>query len=92
MSQFVVGIDLGTTFTGVAVARESGSGAMVMLGRRQHVMPTVVWLGPGADLAVGESAVRLQATDPSNVVSLFNATSDRTSHGEWGDAMWSSRS
>ncbi len=92
MSQFVVGIDLGTTFTGVAVARESGSGAMVMLGRRQHVMPTVVWLGPGADLAVGESAVRLQATDPSNVVSLFKR--DVGSDVPWrvGDAMWSSRS
>ena len=69
---FVVGIDLGTTFTGVAVARVGGSGAMVSLGRRQHVMPSVVWLGPGSnDVAVGDSAVRRMANDPANVVSLF---------------------
>ena len=69
---FAVGIDLGTTFTGVAVAKHGGSGGMVKLGRRQLVMPSVVWLGPGnADVAVGESAVRRLASDPANVVSLF---------------------
>jgi molecular chaperone DnaK len=63
-----LGIDVGTTVTAAAVCREDGPAEVVALGDGSAVVPSVVYLGDGAQVVVGSAAVRHAVTDPDRVV------------------------
>jgi streptogramin lyase/actin-like ATPase involved in cell morphogenesis len=67
---YTLGIDVGTTFTAVAVGRE-GRAEIAPLGSRGWSIPSVVYLGTGDDVVVGEAAVRRATTDPNRVAREF---------------------
>jgi actin-like ATPase involved in cell morphogenesis len=66
---YQLGVDLGTTFTAAALARD-GRTEPVTLGTNNTVVPSVVYLGDGG-LVVGHAAQRRAATDPSRVAREF---------------------
>ena len=71
---YLLGIDLGTTFTAAAIASGTGSEpAMVGLGNRALQVPSVLFLAddpPGA-FVVGEAAERRGLVEPARVVREF---------------------
>lgn len=67
---YYVGIDLGTTFSGAAVARE-GTVAMFNLGSRSAAVPSVVLLRADEQVLTGEAAVRRALTEPERVAREF---------------------
>jgi actin-like ATPase involved in cell morphogenesis len=76
---YQVGVDLGTTWTAVAVCRSGGPAELVQLGERAPVVPTVAFIGNGGDFAVGEAAARHAAAEPAHVVKEFTRRiGDRT--------------
>jgi actin-like ATPase involved in cell morphogenesis len=70
-AQYVLGVDLGTTFTAAAVAVGDEPPVAVPLGSRAATMPTVAYLGPDGEFLVGEAAERRALTDPDRVVRRF---------------------
>jgi actin-like ATPase involved in cell morphogenesis len=70
-AQYVLGVDLGTTFTAAAVAVGEEPPVAVPLGSRAATMPTVAYLGPDGEFLVGEAAERRALTDPDWVVRRF---------------------
>jgi actin-like ATPase involved in cell morphogenesis len=70
-AQYVLGVDLGTTFTAAAVAVGDEPPVAVPLGSRAATMPTVAYLGPDGEFLVGEAAERRALTDPDWVVRRF---------------------
>src|SRR4051812_43980343 len=52
-AQYVLGVDLGTTFTAAAVAVGDEPPVAVPLGSRAATMPTVAYLGPDGEFLVG---------------------------------------
>jgi molecular chaperone DnaK len=76
---YQVGVDLGTTWTAVAVCRSGGPAELVQLGERAPAVPTVAFVGDGGDFAIGEAAERRAATEPARVVAEFTRRiGDRT--------------
>jgi molecular chaperone DnaK len=67
---YLLGVDLGTTFTAAAVIDE-GRAEVIALGNRSSVVPSVVYLRTDGDLLVGEAATRRAMTDPSRVAREF---------------------
>lgn len=67
---YQLGVDLGTTFTAVAVHRGRGV-EMVALGSRATAIPSVIWIGPQGDLLIGEPAERKLAVDPTRTAREF---------------------
>jgi len=70
-AQYVLGVDMGTTFTAAAVAVGEEPPVAVPLGSRAATMPTVAYLGPDGEFLVGEAAERRALTDPDWVVRRF---------------------
>jgi YVTN family beta-propeller protein len=70
MAEYVIGIDVGTTYTGAAVVRE-GRAEVVPLGNRSSVVPTVILLREDHEILTGESADRRAVTDPDRVAREF---------------------
>jgi actin-like ATPase involved in cell morphogenesis len=68
---YVLGVDLGTTFTAAAVARPGEPAVGVPLGSRAAATPTVAYLGADGEFLVGEHAARRALTDPERVVREF---------------------
>ncbi|MGQ0468119.1 MAG: Hsp70 family protein [Sporichthyaceae bacterium] len=68
---YVLGVDLGTTFTAAAVARPGEPAVGVPLGSRSAATPTVAYLGEDGEFLVGEAALRRAVTDPDRVVREF---------------------
>src|SRR5262245_59782608 len=70
-----LGIDVGSTFTAAAVCRgqdgQWGSPEVVGLGGRSTAVSSVVFLGEGGRVVVGEAAERRAVTDPDRVVRGF---------------------
>jgi actin-like ATPase involved in cell morphogenesis len=64
-----LGVDLGTTYTAAAVARD-GRAEAVTLGTRSVSVPSVVHLA-GDQVVVGEPAARRATTEPAGVVREF---------------------
>ncbi len=64
---YSLGVDLGTTFSTVAVLRGERV-EMVDLGGRGFAVPSVVFVGPDGTVLVGEAAQRRAASDPTLVV------------------------
>ncbi|MFC5996679.1 Hsp70 family protein [Pseudonocardia hispaniensis] len=72
---YLLGIDLGTTYTAAAVCRSSGHGwvepEMVSLGDRSIDVPSVLFVAGDGSVVVGEAAERRAVTDPDRVVREF---------------------
>lgn len=67
---YQLGIDVGTTYTAAAVARE-GRTEIFSLGDQAAAIPTVVFLGEGGDMVIGEGAARRAISDPDRVARAF---------------------
>lgn len=66
-SEIILGIDLGTTNSAVAVV-ESGFPMLLANEEGRRVIPSAVWYGNDGDLAVGEVALRRRGADSQRVV------------------------
>jgi actin-like ATPase involved in cell morphogenesis len=66
MPGYVVGLDVGTTYTGAAVSRERRS-RVVPLGAAAAQIPSVVFLGADGRWLVGEQAERRGRTEPDRL-------------------------
>lgn len=67
---YQLGIDLGTTFTAAAVAR-NGHVEVVGLGSRASSVPSVLYVPAEGGLVVGEAAERHAGSDPGRVAREF---------------------
>jgi actin-like ATPase involved in cell morphogenesis len=67
---YQLGIDVGTTYTAAAVARD-GRTEIFALGERSAAIPSVVFIGEGGTVLVGEGATRRATSDPSRVARGF---------------------
>jgi molecular chaperone DnaK len=67
---YMLGLDLGTTYTAAAVWRD-GSAEMVALGTHSQVIPSVVHLRADGTLITGEAAVRRSLSDPGRTAREF---------------------
>jgi len=67
---YVLGVDLGTTFTAAAVLRD-GSAQIASLGSRGSSIPSVVLLRDDETVLTGEAAERRAMTEPSRVAREF---------------------
>ena len=65
-----MGVDLGTTYSSAAVARD-GRVEMVPLGNRSAVIPSVVYVRPDGSFLAGEAAVSRLVTAPDRVAREF---------------------
>jgi actin-like ATPase involved in cell morphogenesis len=63
---YQVGVDLGTTFTAAAVARD-GRVEIAELGTRSTLIPSVVYIGADGQVLVGEAAWRRRLTETDRV-------------------------
>ena len=68
---YQVGVDLGTTYSAVAVGRPDGPIELVSLGQRARSVPSTVYAGPDGALLIGEAAERRALSDPARVVREF---------------------
>lgn len=66
---YYLGVDLGTTYTAAALARD-GRAEPATLGTRSVAIPSVVYFD-GDELVVGQPAVRRAITEPARVASEF---------------------
>ncbi|MGH4026911.1 MAG: DUF6777 domain-containing protein, partial [Pseudonocardiaceae bacterium] len=67
---YVVGVDLGTTYTAAAVVRD-GRVEVVELGDRVASVASVLWFRDDHGLVVGEAAVRRAESEPGRVAREF---------------------
>jgi len=69
---FAVGVDFGSTKTKVAITKwDNDSGPAAECLRVAAAIPSVVFLGEQNELAIGEHAQKLGATDPHRVIRDF---------------------
>ena len=72
---FVLGIDIGMSYTAAAIGRQGADGSMAFepleLGTRKAAVPTIVYLGPDGSVVVGEPAERRAIEHPDHVVREF---------------------
>ena len=75
MRSFVLGIDIGTSYTAAAIGRRGNDGSIAYesleLGTRKAAVPTVVYLGEDGGVVVGEPAERRAIDRPDRVVREF---------------------
>lgn len=67
---YELGVDLGTTYTGAAVARGEQV-EMVGLGNRATVVPSVLYVGADDVVSTGEGASRRASAEPGRVAREF---------------------
>lgn len=67
---YVLGVDLGTTFTAAAVA-SGGAAEIVSLGHTTAVVPSVIVVRERGDVLVGEAAVRRAEAEPTRTAREF---------------------
>jgi molecular chaperone DnaK len=67
---YQLGIDLGTTYTAAAVARD-GRLSVVGLGNRAASIPSVIYLGPDGTILTGDAANRRAGVEPERVAREF---------------------
>ena len=68
--RYVLGVDIGTTFTAAAVERD-GRVTVCTLGTRTQSIPTVVAVAADGQVVVGEAADRRATIDPTQVAREF---------------------
>ena len=75
VTSFVLGIDVGTSYTAAAIGRRRADGSVEVeqleLGSRKASVPTVVYLGDDGGVVVGEAAERRAMDRPDRVVREF---------------------
>ncbi len=69
MTDYALGIDLGTTFTAAAVARRDGARPLVL--GAGPALPSVVAIGARGDVQVGEAAEEIARADPERAAREF---------------------
>lgn len=67
---YVLGIDLGTTFTGAAVMRD-GRAEIMPLGNHSATIPTMVFLREDDSLLIGDAAERRGIAEPARLAREF---------------------
>jgi actin-like ATPase involved in cell morphogenesis len=67
---YILGVDLGTTFTAAAIA-EGGQLEVFQLGTRTASIPSVVAVREGGEVLVGEAAERRALQEPNRVAREF---------------------
>lgn len=67
---YILGVDLGTTFSAAAVARD-GRAEIVSLGARGAAIPSVVLLRADGEVLVGEAAERRATSEPERTAREF---------------------
>jgi actin-like ATPase involved in cell morphogenesis len=67
---YLLGIDVGTTFTAAAINRD-GRVEMVSLGQHTSVIPTLVYVREDGEMLIGEAAARRGVTDPARLAREF---------------------
>ena len=67
---YVLGVDLGTTYTAAAIRRDERL-EIVDLGTRNAAIPSVVYLRDDGTVLTGEAAIRRGATDPARLSREF---------------------
>jgi actin-like ATPase involved in cell morphogenesis len=70
-SNYVVGIDLGTTYSAAAVAHAAGRADIVGLGHVTAVIPSSVLVRADGEILVGDAAERRAASEPTRVAREF---------------------
>lgn len=68
---YVLGIDLGTTFTAAAVCEPGGEPRMVSLGSNSYAVPSVIFMREDGTLLAGESAEMQSGSDATRVARHF---------------------
>lgn len=63
MSDVIVGIDLGTTYSAIGVM-DSGFPILLANEEGKRITPSAVWIGPGGETEVGATALRRRGVDP----------------------------
>ena len=75
VTSFVLGIDIGTSYTAASIGRRRADGSVdvepLELGSRKAAIPTVVYLGEDGGVVVGEAAERRAIDRPDRVVREF---------------------
>jgi cell division ATPase FtsA len=67
---YYIGVDLGTTYTAAAVARDDRV-EVAALGDHSTAVPSVLWIGEQGEILVGEAAQRRGLSDPTRVAREF---------------------
>ncbi|WP_261567482.1 Hsp70 family protein [Frankia gtarii] len=83
-----LGIDLGTTFTAVAIGW-TGRTEMVSLGNRSIIVPTIVHAGPDGRLLTGDAADRRALREPDRAAREFKRRLGDPTPVLLGDAPYS---
>ena len=82
MSDWILGIDLGTTNSAVGVV-DSGFPILLANEDGRRITPSAVWLGADGSIEIGEKALRRRALEPERVVtSIKRLMGRRTSELE----------
>jgi molecular chaperone DnaK len=67
---YFIGVDLGTTYTAAAVARDDRV-EVAALGNHSTAVSSVLWVGENGDVLVGDAAQRRALIDPARVAREF---------------------
>ncbi|HEX3623083.1 MAG TPA: Hsp70 family protein [Acidimicrobiales bacterium] len=85
---YALGLDLGTTFSGAAIARD-GRAEMVALSHNASVIPSVLFLREDGTFLFGEAAARRGLQDPGRVAREFKRRFGDTTPLLLGGSPWS---
>jgi YVTN family beta-propeller protein len=85
---YALGLDLGTTFSGAAVARD-GRAEMVSLAHNTSTVPSVLFLREDGTFLVGDAAVRRGLQDPGRLAREFKRRFGDTTPLLLGGSPWS---
>lgn len=66
-----IGIDLGTTFSAIAVLNEFGKAEIIPNAEGERVTPSVVYFGDDDSVVIGSVAKNSAVSDPYNVVEFI---------------------
>jgi len=76
---FLVGIDLGTTFSAISVTEETGLPKIIPVDDGEHILPSVIYFD-GDNILVGQEAERAAESGPEGIVTFIKR--------EMGDPDW----
>jgi molecular chaperone DnaK len=68
IERVIVGIDLGTTFSAIAIVNEHGQPQIIADSQGNRTIPSVIFFDPGGPPLVGHNAKAMAASEPERVV------------------------
>lgn len=68
---YVLGIDLGTSYSAAAIGHADGRVEMFQLGQRTAAIPSLVLVRADGEVLVGEAAERRSLTEPARTAREF---------------------